>query len=93
MENWAMLRSRNPAGLVMDAPEWRRAYAPSPNSGYESPARPLMYRGEDPPLDFNPLACVLRVENRGRIFLRLREAGVVRKAGVVLSWTPVCLGA
>lgn len=88
MEAWAEFRDRNPDGLVMDEPEWRRAYGSNPYVGYDTAARPFLYQGENPPHGINPLARVVRVENRAWTFERLREMGEIREAGVVLSWTP-----
>ncbi len=87
MESWAEFRDRNPEGLVMDEPEWRRAYGANPYVGYDTSARPFLYQGENPPHGINPLARVVRVENRAWTFERLRDAGEIREAGVVLSWT------
>ena len=88
MESWGEYRARNPDGLVMDEPEWRRAYGQNPYVGYDSAARPFLYQGENPPQGINPLARVVRVENRAWTFERLRAAGEIREADVVLTWTP-----
>jgi hypothetical protein len=88
MESWGEFRERNPDGLVMDEPEWRRSYGANPYVGYDTAARPFLYQGENPPHGINPLARVVRVENRAWTFERLRAAGEIREAGVVLSWTP-----
>jgi len=88
MESWAEFRERNPDGLVMDEPDWRRAYGQNPYVGYDSAPRPFLYLGDDPPHDINPLARVVRVEDRAWTFERLREAGEIREAGLVLTWTP-----
>ena len=88
MESWAEFLERNPDGLVLDEPNWRRAYGQNPYVGYDTSARPFLYRGEDPPHGINPLARVVRVEDRAWTFARLREEGEIREAGVVLNWTP-----
>ncbi len=88
MESWAEFRARNPDGLVMDQPDWRRAYGQNPYVGYDTAARPFLYAGEDPPHGISPLARVVRVGDRAWTFARLREQGEIREAGVVLSWTP-----
>lgn len=88
MESWAEFRTRNPDGLVMDEPDWRRAYGTNPYVGYDTSARPFLYQGENPPHDINPLARVVRVENRAWTFARLRDAGEINEAGVVLTWMP-----
>lgn len=87
MESWAEFQNRNPDGLVMDEPEWRRAYGSNPYVGYDTAARPFLYQGENPPHGINPLARVVRVENRAWTFERLHEMGEIREAGVVLNWT------
>lgn len=87
MEAWAEFRDRNPDGLVMDEPEWRRAYGSNPYVGYDTAARPFLYQGENPPHGINPLARVVRVGNRAWTYERLREMGEIREAGVVLNWT------
>ncbi len=88
MESWAEFSDRNPDGLVMNEPEWRRAYGSNPYVGYDTAARPFLYQGENPPHGINPLARVVRVEDRAWTFERLREAGEIREAGVELTWTP-----
>lgn len=88
MESWGEYRSRNPDGLVLDEPDWRRAYGNNPYVGYDNAARPFLYQGEDPPHGIEPLARVVRVEDRAWTFERLREAGEIREAGLVLTWTP-----
>ncbi|MBR3370498.1 MAG: DUF3179 domain-containing protein [Rhodobacteraceae bacterium] len=87
MEAWADFRDRNPDGLVMDEPDWQRAYGSNPYVGYDTAARPFLYQGEDPPHGINPLARVVRVGNRAWTFARVREAGEIREGGVVLTWT------
>ncbi|TVS04204.1 MAG: DUF3179 domain-containing protein [Rhodobacteraceae bacterium] len=88
MESWDEFITRNPDGLVMDEPEWRRAYGSNPYVGYDTSTRPFLYQGEDPPHGISPLARVVRVENRAWTFERLRAEGEIHEAGVVLSWTP-----
>lgn len=86
MESFASFRDRNPDGLVMDEPDWRRAYGQNPYIGYDSAARPFLYSGEDPPFGIPPLARVVRVGERAWPLSRLAEAGELREAGLVLSW-------
>lgn len=88
MESWAAFKTRNPDGLVMDEPDWRRSYGSNPYVGYDSSARPFLYQGENPPHGINPLARVVRVKDRAWTFERLRAAGEIREAGVVLTWIP-----
>ncbi len=87
MESWGEFIDRNPDGLVMDEPDWRRAYGQNPYLRYDSAQRPFLYQGENPPHGINPLARVVRVANRAWTFERLRTAGEIREAGIVLTWT------
>ena len=87
MEAWESFASRNPAGRVMDQPAGhRRDYGRNPYVGYDGSAQPLLYRGEDPPHGIAPLAYVLRVGDRAWPLARLREAGMLREAGLEIVW-------
>jgi hypothetical protein len=86
MESWQMFRTAHPDGLVMDEPEWSRAYGSNPYVGYDT-SRPFLYDGENPPHGINPLARVVRVGNRAWPLTRLVESRELREAGVVLQWT------
>lgn len=86
MESWAEFRAAHPDGLVMEEPEWRRAYGSNPYVNYDTAARPFLYQGENPPHGINPLERVVRVGNRAWPYARLRAAGEIREAGVVLRW-------
>lgn len=87
MESWSEFRAVHPDGLVMDEPDWRRAYGSNPYVNYDTSSRPFLYQGEDPPHGINPLARVVRVGNRAWTYDRLRQMGEIREAGVVLNWT------
>lgn len=86
MEAWAEFRAAHPDGLVMNEPEWRRAYGSNPYVNYDTSARPFLYQGENPPHGINPLERVVRVGERAWTYSRLRNAGEIREAGVVLNW-------
>lgn len=86
-ESWAEYRARNPGGLVMDEPDWPRAYGRNPYVGYDLAARPFLYSGEDPPHGIHPLARVVRVDDRAWPLERLRAAGALAEDGVRLTWT------
>ena len=86
MESWAEFKARNPQGMVMDEPDWRRQYGRNPYVSYDSSRRPFLYNGEMPPHGINPLARVVRVGDRAWPFERLRRAGSVNEAGVRISW-------
>lgn len=86
MESWAQFRARHPAGLVMAEPAFRRQYGANPYAGYDSLNRPFLYDGEDPPHGISPLARVVRVGARAWPLERLRKAGRLEEAGLVLTW-------
>ncbi len=86
MQGWQAFRDANPDGLVMAEPDWPRAYGTNPYARYDSAARPFLYRGEDPPHGIHPLARVVRVGTRAWPLARVRAAGTLREAGLVLSW-------
>ncbi len=86
MDGWAAFRAEFPDGLVMDEPEWRRHYGFNPYAGYDGAARPFLYRGEAPPHGIHPLARVVRVGDRAWPLDRLRRAGRIAEAGLVLTW-------
>ena len=86
MESWAEFSSRNPDGLVMDQPRWRRQYGRNPYVGYDSSRRPFLYSGELPPHDIPALMRVVRVGERAWTLERLRAEGEITEGGVTLSW-------
>ena len=86
MESWDEFRSRNPDGLVMDEPDWRRAYGQNPYSNYDSARRPFLFQGEMPPHDIGPMQRVIRVGERAWLMERLRAEGEITEAGVTLTW-------
>lgn len=85
MESWAAFRTAHPGGLVMDEPDWRRAYGSNPYRSYDT-TRPFLYAGEDPPHGIPPLERVVRVGDRAWPLTRLARAGTITEAGVTLSW-------
>jgi len=86
MESWDQFRTRNPEGMVMAEPAHRRSYGTNPYRGYDSSARPFLYSGENPPHGIDPLSRVVRVGERAWPMDRLRKAGEIREAGMVISW-------
>lgn len=86
MESWAQFRTGHPDGLVMAQPEYRRQYGANPYAGYDSLDRPFLYDGENPPHGISPLARVVRVGNRAWPLERLRQAGRLEEAGLILTW-------
>ena len=87
LESWEEFKTRNPDGLVMDEPDYRRSYGRNPYQGYDSLARPFLYSGENPPHGIAPLVRVVRVANRAWPLTRLAKAGSLTEAGVTISWT------
>lgn len=85
MESWDSFRAAHPDGLVMDEPDWSRAYGSNPYAGYDT-SRPFLYDGENPPHGIDPLERVVRVGNRAWPLTRLSRAGELREAGLILSW-------
>lgn len=86
MESWDSFRAAHPDGLVMDEPDWRRAYGQNPYVSYDSSIKPFLYDGEPPPHGISPLARVVRVGNRAWPLERVRSFGTLTEAGVTISW-------
>jgi len=87
MESWGQYKARNPTGLVMAEPGWRRNYGRNPYVSYDSAARPFLYGGENPPHGIPPLVRVVRVGDRAWPLPRLSDLGGVTEAGVTITWT------
>lgn len=86
MESYAEFTARNPDGLVMAQPNYRRDYGRNPYVRYDSSNRPFLYSGEMPPHGIPALARVVRVGDRAWPLSRL-QTGELREAGLVISWT------
>lgn len=86
MESWAEFKARNPDGLVMDQPAFRRNYGANPYVRYDSSDRPFLYSGEMPPHGIPALARVVRVGDRAWPMARIAQEGEIAEEGVVLSW-------
>ncbi|WP_224824566.1 DUF3179 domain-containing protein [Cognatishimia sp. MH4019] len=86
MESYAEFVARNPDGLVMAQPNYRRDYGRNPYVRYDSSHRPFLYSGEMPPHGIPALARVVRVGDRAWPLTRLQE-GSVDEAGVSISWS------
>lgn len=85
MESWAAFHDAHPDGLVMDEPDWRRAYGTNPYRNYDT-RQPFLYTGEDPPHGVPPLERVVRVGDRAWPLTRLSAAGTLSEAGLTLTW-------
>ena len=59
----------------------------NPYRGYDSSARPFLFNGEFPPHGIEPMARVVRVEDRAwprsRFLGGIRE---IKEAGITLTW-------
>ncbi len=87
LESWDAYKAREPDGLVMAEPTGHsRPYGLNPYENYDI-GTPFLYRG-DPPPNMYPLTRVVRVGDRAWPLPRLREAGRIEEAGVVLTWRP-----
>ncbi|WP_280652845.1 DUF3179 domain-containing protein [Jannaschia formosa] len=86
MESWSAFLAAHPDGLVLDEPNWRRAYGTNPYRNYDT-TRPFLYSGEGPPHGIPPLERVVRVGDRAWPLTRLRAEGRIAEAGLTLSWT------
>jgi hypothetical protein len=86
MESWAAFRDAHPKGMVLNEPNWRRAYGTNPYRNYDT-NRPFLYSGESPPHGIEPLERVVRVGDMAWPLTRLRHEGRIAEAGLTLSWT------
>ncbi|MEO1563155.1 MAG: DUF3179 domain-containing protein [Pseudomonadota bacterium] len=87
MESWASFKARNPDGLVMDEPNFRRRYGVNPYRGYDSLDRPFLFNGELPPNGIEPLLRVVVVDDRAWPLTRFSyENPVITEAGIEISW-------
>ncbi|WP_166416342.1 DUF3179 domain-containing protein [Cochlodiniinecator piscidefendens] len=86
MESWEEFTERNPDGLVMAQPEYRRPYGQNPYVSYDSSHRPFLYSGEEPPHGIAALARVVRVGDRAWPVERIRDVNEITEAGIRISW-------
>ncbi len=87
MESWESFTTRNPEGLVMEQPAFRRDYGANPYVRYDSSNRPFLYSGELPPHDIPALARVVRVGDQAWPLTRLSEVRALTENGVTFSWS------
>lgn len=85
MESWGAFRAAHSDGVVMEEPDWRRAYGTNPYRNYDT-SKPFLYSGEDPPHGISPIERVVRVSDRAWLLTRLRTEGQINEAGVTLTW-------
>lgn len=86
MESWASFKARNPDGLVMDQPNFRRRYGQNPYRGYDTSARPFLFSGEFPPHGIEPLARVVVIEDQAWPLTRFMDEPVISEAGFEITW-------
>lgn len=87
LESWETFRADNPDGMVMAEPTgYGRPYGRNPYVGYDTSGWPFLYSGEQPPHGIDPLARVVRVEDRAWPLERLAVEGAVSEAGVSITW-------
>ena len=87
MESWEAFTTRNPDGLVMQQPAFRRDYGANPYVRYDSSHRPFLYSGEMPPHDIPALARVVRVGDQAWPLTRLSDEGSLTENGITFSWS------
>jgi hypothetical protein len=87
MESWDAFAARNPNGLVMEQPAFRREYGANPYVRYDSSHRPFLYSGEMPPHQIPPLARVVRVGDQAWPLTRLSEEGSITENGITFGWS------
>ena len=88
VESLASFRARMPGGkvLVPNNPSMR-AYGMNPYTGYDSAARPFLYRGSMPK-GIKPMAYVVAIGKEAWPLDLIRARKKVIKGDLVLTWTP-----
>jgi len=88
LDSWERFAARHPDGkvLVPNNPGMR-SYGMNPYAGYDSSARPFLYRGPLPE-GIAPLARVIKVGDQAWSLDSLREKGRIESGGLVLTWQP-----
>ncbi len=88
LESWARFAARRPGGKVLvPSNPGMRAYGMNPYTGYDSSARPFLYRGPLPE-GIPPLARVIKVGDQAWTLDSLREKGRIEAGELVLTWEP-----
>ncbi len=88
IESFARFRARAPDGKVLVPSAFSlRSYGRNPYVGYDSLARPFLYRGQLP-RGIAPLERVVTVGKEAWSLALLRERKSITKGDVVISWEP-----
>jgi len=89
LESFANFKKRAPTGKVqVPSVDGMRAYGRNPYAGYDSSARPFLYRGTMPD-GVAPLSRVVNVEGRAWSLDLVREKQRIETAdGLVITWEP-----
>lgn len=87
MESWDEFKTRNPEGLVLTKPNFRRRYGINPYERYDLSTKPFLYSGQGPPHDIPALSRVVKVGDRAWPLERLRMAGELTEHGIKFFWT------
>jgi hypothetical protein len=87
LESWQLFADRHPDGQVLVPDQAAgRAYGRNPYVGYDSSARPFLYRGDyDGP--GAPLSRVVSVGDQAWLLSLIREEGTIEADDLVLTWT------
>lgn len=88
LESWERFSARHPDGqvLVPNRPSMR-SYGNNPYVGYDSSARPFLYRG-DYPEGIEPMAYVVAVGDEAWALEMLRQAKEIKSGDLTLTWEP-----
>ena len=88
VESVERFRKRHPDGRILTAPKpITRQYGSNPYAGYDSAARPFLYRGALPD-GVPPLARVVSVGEEAWTLALLRRQGRIESGAIVLTWEP-----
>ena len=88
LESWERFAARHPDGevLVPTQPGMRN-YGANPYVGYDTAARPFLYRG-DYPEGIEPMAYVVAVGEEAWALEMLRQAKQIKSGELTLTWEP-----
>lgn len=86
LESLDRFAARAPQGVVLkESQQHIRSYGSNPYVGYDSSARPFLFRG-DLPQGIEPLARVVAVGDKAWSLQLLRERGRITDGNLTLSW-------